>query len=223
MKRTIFQTLVIVGFILIFQTPLLSSADETIPPSVLDAAQEGIKIFFKDTKVTDLYRFGFSSREEADAATLGKGFQVFTVLPGPLLKEGTSKDLNSLAVSTTLWEFIVVSGGKAKVLLYVDLMSGKWTPVGIGAAGLAKEINKALETWPVSAGYQHKLIRVYQATSDFLRVSSGEKISGILPFTSARIAMDLKERGFDPLDLYQSGDVAARIQSTVRKNLQMGN
>ena len=220
MKRTIFQTLIVIGVMFIFQMPLFSSADETIPSSVLNAAQEGVKIFFKDTKVTDLYRFGFSSREEADAATLGKGFQVFTVPPDSLLKEGISKDFNSLAVSTTLWEFIVVSGGKAKVLLSVDLMSGKWTPVGIGAAGLAKEISKALETWPVSAGYQHKLIRVYQATSDFLRVSSGEKVSGILPFTSARMAMDLRERGFDPLDLYNSKDVLSRIRPVVRKNIQ---
>jgi len=100
-------------------------------------------------------------------------------------------------------------------------MNGEWTPVGIGGVGLAKEISKALETWPASAGYQCKFIRVYQAVSDFLGVSLEENTVGILPFTSARISMGLEERGFDPLELYDAGDVAARIRPIVKRN--MGN
>jgi hypothetical protein len=221
MKRTFFKSLIVVGFILTFQMPFFSSADETTPSKdILDAAQLGIEIFFKDPRVKDLPEFGFSSREEADNATLGKGFRVFRVPPDSLLKEGASEDFYSLAVPTNLWEFIVVSGGKAKVLLTVDLMNGKWTPVGIGAAGLAKEMNRALEAWPVSDGYQYKLIRVYQAGSNFFGLSLGEKDIGIIPFTSARMAMDLRERGFDPLDLYNSKDVLSRIRPVVRKNIQ---
>jgi hypothetical protein len=220
MEKTFFLRWMIIGFILIFQMPFLSSADESIPSEILDSAKQGIRIFIKDPRVTDLQRFGFSSQKEIDGTTLGMGFQVFKVPPESILKEGISQDFYSMVVPTNLWEFIILSGGEAKVLITVDLMNGKWTPVSMRAAGLSKEMNKAIETWPASTGYRYKFIRVYQAKSDFLGLSLGEKIIGIIPFTSARMAMGLKEREFDPLDLYNSEDVINKIRPEVRKNIE---
>jgi hypothetical protein len=221
MKRKFLQRLIVIGFILIFQMPFLSSADETISLDILNAAQEGIKIFLQDTQSSE--QFGFSARDEVDSATLGKGFEVFTVPPDSLLKGEASKDLSSLAISTNLWQFVIVAGGKAKVLLTVGFMDRGWAPVSMGSAGLAKELGKVLETWPESAGYQYKLIRIYQAKSDFLEISLGGKAIGVIPLISARVSMGIGKQGFDPQDLYNSEGVTMRMRAVVRKNLEMGN
>jgi hypothetical protein len=223
MNRTFLKILTVIGFILIFQIPFLSPADDAIPPEVLSAAQEGIEIFLKDAQTPSLYEFGFSGKEEANNATVGKGFEVFTVTPDSLLSAGASQDLASLAISTNQWEFVIEAGGKAKVLLTVAIMNGRWTPVAIGSSGLAKEVGKALATYPAAAGFNYQWIRIYQATSDLLEISSGRRVLGILPFSSGRRSMDVGGQGFSPQDLYSSEDVISRLQPVVRKNLETNN
>jgi len=220
MKRIWYYGLIVVGFLMTFQISFFSFADETIPTAVTDAAQQGIKIFFKSPRATDFEQFGFSSREEANSATLGKGFRVYTVPPESILKEGVSQDLDVMAVPSNLWRFIILADGKAKVLLDVDLMIGRWTPVSIGGVGLAKELEKVLEAWPVSAGYQHKFLRIYQAKSDLMGIFYGGKNIGFLPFSSGRMGMGLKGLSFDPLDLYNSEDVLSKIRPLVKQNIQ---
>jgi hypothetical protein len=223
MERTFIQRLIVIGFIFIFPVAFLSSADEMIPPDILNAAQEGINIFLKDRRVTDLEPFGFSSRKDVDDAVLGDWFQVFTVHPDNLLRDDASRDLHSMAVPTNLWKFLIMTGGKATILLTVNLVNDKWTPSSIGAAGLAKELSEILKKWPGSAGYKYRFITIFQAKSHLVEVSLGEKIIGIIPLISARMAMGLDKRDFDPMDLYNSEDVITRIRPVVRKNIEMGN
>lgn len=103
MSRKYFKSLIVIGFILVFQIPFFSSADEAIPPDILNAAREGIDIFLKDAQIRTLYELGFSGKEEADNAAVGNGFEVFTVTPDSLLNAGASRICRP-------WPFLLISG-----------------------------------------------------------------------------------------------------------------
>jgi len=75
MKRTFFKRLMVVGFILIFQAPFLSSADDTISPNIVKAAQEGIKTFITGSKITDLYHLDSQVKRKSMQQPLEKGFR----------------------------------------------------------------------------------------------------------------------------------------------------
>ncbi len=220
MKKIIVHVLVVISFIFILQVPFLFPSDELPSPEIVNAAREGIKTFIKDTRIENLHRFGFLNQKEVDEATLGEGFQIFTISPDTLLKDETSQDLHLMAVPTTLWQFLIVTDGKAVSLLTVDYINNKWTAVSIGASRLAKQLSKFIETWPLSKGYHYRLIRVYQATADLIELSQEEKVIGIVPLRSGRIAMGLERKDFDPRDLYYSSNVLTKIRPVVRNNIQ---
>jgi hypothetical protein len=211
--------LVVICFITAFQMPYSSSASE-VAEEVLAAVQEGIQIFVKGLPKQKLPRFGFLNQKDVDDATVGQGFQVFAVSPDNLLSTNeTSDNLSSFSVPSNTWQFLITVKGKAVVLLTVDLLDKKWTPVSIGGSELAGQLSKLIETWPASSGYRYRLIRVYQAKSEFIELSTSEKIIGIVPLGSARIALGLMKKNFDPADIQDSADMARKIKAVVRKNL----
>jgi hypothetical protein len=220
MRFTFFKALFIVPLFLLIQPPLLFSSDEAPPAAVANAAEKGVRIFVKDPQAQNLHLFGLSDKEQIDKAVLGQGLQVFSIPPDRLFNQGSSQDMDVLAVSTNTWQFLIVTGGKAASLLTVDFFNDQWTPVSIGSSGLATEVAALLKTWPSSAGYRCKLIKVYQAKSDFMEIFQGEKSLGVVPFTSGRIAMGLEERDFNPSDLRDPQEILSKLRPVVKTNVQ---
>jgi hypothetical protein len=220
------QLIILISFLILVTCFItIASAQNLSEPSldIVNAAQEGIKILVHDKEMHFLDRFGFLNQKEVDEATLGDGFQVYTVSPNTILNEETSHDLNSMVVPTNMWQFLIMTQNKAASLLTVDRVNDKWTAVSIGASGLATQLSQVIEARPVSKGYQHRLIRVYQATSDFIEISREGQVIGFVPFVSLRIALGGEQRDFNPLILIQSSDLLAKLRPLVRKNIEDHN
>lgn len=193
-----------------------------VPPDIRMAAGEGINIFLKDPRLKNLHQLGIESQSDIDYAALGHAFQIFVVPTEILLNESSPQDVQSLAIPTNVWQFLILHGNKANVLLTVDIVDGKWTPVAIGSSGLAKELNKILEAWPASSGYQYRLFRVYQAKAVFVEISQGDKVIGIVPLTSMNVAIGAPEKEFDPTDLRDAKEMLINLRPTVWRNTQSG-
>jgi len=207
--------------ILIFVALQISvSVAADIPADIKKAADEGINIFLKDPRMTGLQNLGFRSSSEKESAYAGEGFQIFTIPPDRLLNSSFSQDLSNLVVPTNQWQFLVNSNEGAKALLTVDIIDEKWTPVSIGAAGLAKELNMLLKKWPPSQGYQYRLIRVYQAKSDFIELSQAGQVKGIVPLSSLNAVLGGKKKAFDPTDILGSQQVLDTLRPVVQRNIQ---
>ena len=99
-------------------------------------------------------------------------------------------------------------------------MDGIWQAVSIGSSGLAEQLKDVLQAWPRTERYNYRLIRVYQATTDLMELSLGKKQLGFVPFSSARISLDLKDRGFDPLERFSGEELLESLRPTVRNALE---
>jgi hypothetical protein len=210
-------------FMIVFalSIPCLAAEDASFG-DIKNAAKEGIATFFKDSRSINLHRLGFESQTDIDNAELGDGFQIFTILPARLLNESASQELQHLVTPTKQWQFLILAGGKANALLTVDLVGGKWTPVSMGSSGLARELSAFLAAWPAASGYQYRLIRVYQAKSDFIELSRGGRILGIIALTAALTASKGGAmEAFDPRDLRDPKEVLSDLRPVVRQNMQL--
>lgn len=218
------KTEVLRKLIVLFVVVMLPSvvAAGGIPSTeVVIAAREGLTTFLHEINTQNLDRFGFYSQGDITGAELGMAFQVFTIPPDKILNYDPSiSDLSSMIVPTNLWQFLIISYGNPKSLLTVDFFNDQWTPVSIGASGLAMQLSKIIEAWPASAGYQYRLIKVYQAKSDLLEISLGDQVIGIVPLLSARMALGFEKRDFDPLDLGNSRNILINLMPAVEKNIQ---
>jgi hypothetical protein len=222
MRAVYILGLTVVSLILMLQIPVFSAAEVT-PNEIIMVAQGGMKSFIQTISKENVGDFGFASYEEANSATLGEGFQIFTVSPDNLLNNiQGSQDLNSMAVPTTLWRFLIKTLDKAAAIITVDLVNNQWTPVSIGASGMAAQLNSFLGAWPASQGYQYRWIRVYQATADFIELFQKDQTIGFVPLNSGRIALGLNPE-FDPQDIRSSKDILPLIEPLVRKNMQTVN
>ena len=220
------KTAVLKKSIAIFLVVILPSvvAARGIPATeVVIAATEGLTTFLHQINAQNLDRFGFYSQADISGAQLGPAFQIFTIPPDKILSYDPSiSDLSSMIVPTNQWQFLIISQGNPKSLLTVDFFKDEWTAVSIGASGLAMQLSKITEAWPASAGYRYRLIRVYQAKSDFLEMSLGEKVIGIVPLLSARMALGSEKEDFDPLGLEDSRNILINLRPIVEKNIQEG-
>lgn len=212
----------LVAFLIAFIIGTVQGMTTEYKPSqnIVQAAEAGLTVFVKDPQMKNLDRLGFGGRAVIDDVTLGRGFLIHTIPPQTILDEINGLDLYAGAVPTTQWQFLIEAEGKAISLLTVDRMGDQWQAVSIGSAGLAEQLEKIMESWPSSEGYEYRLIRIYQATSDFLAISKNSEPLGIIPMTSARIAMGLKGGGLDPTDLRSSEEILNNIRNTVRINMK---
>ncbi len=220
MTRPIMSKSVLLVFVFILLMPCIT-VGESPPYDIKNTAKEGVTVFLNDSRSSHLHRLGFESQADVDNAELGDGFHVFTIQPNKLLNETAVQDLDDLVAPTTQWQFLIRVRGKAKALLTVDLVNGKWVPVSIGSAGLAKQLSDVLEAWPTTSAYQYKLIRVYEAQADFIELSQEGKKIGILPLTSLLTAIKAGEKNtFDPRDLRHSTEVLTDLRPVVRENIR---
>jgi hypothetical protein len=209
----------LIGVFLMLQFPSLISAEQLAPTEVITAAREGLRTFLNEIEPQHLYELGFINQGDIEAAELGEGFQVFTIPPESVTNYARGQELQALIEPTTIWEFLIESNGEARAVLTVDFFKGKWTAVGIGASGLATQLKKVLETWPAYTGYNIKLIRIYQASSDFVQISEGEIGRGIVPLNSGRVALGLDRHRFNAAERYDEGEIIEGIKPKVKDNM----
>jgi hypothetical protein len=208
-------------FFLVVVLPSALAANEIPSTEVVMAAREGLTTFLHEIKAQNLDRFGFYSQADTSSAQLGAAFQVFTIPPDKILNyDPSSSDLSSMIVPTNLWQFLIVSQGNPRSLLTVDFFNDQWTAVSIGASGLAMQLKKITEAWPASAGYRCKLIKVYQAKSDLLEISLGDKVIGIVPLLSARMALGFEKEDLAPLGVQDSRNILINLKPIVEKSIQ---
>jgi hypothetical protein len=218
-KTELLRKLIVLS--LVVMLPSVVPAEGIPSTEIVIAAREGLKTFLNEVNAQNLDRFGFYSQGDITGAELGAAFQVFTIPPDKILSYDPSiSDLTSMIVPTNLWQFLIISQGNPKSLLTVDFLNDQWTAVSIGASGLAMQLSKITEAWPASAGYRWRLIKVYQAKSDLLEISLGDKVIGIVPLLSARMALGFEKEDFDPLGLEDSRNILIYLKPTVENNLQ---
>lgn len=205
--------------ILLFQTSLLFAENEKPSSEIIAAAKQGINTFVKDPNMTNLQDYGFATKKDIDSAVLGKGYHVYTVNPDTLLNNDT-QDLGSMAVPTDMWEFLIMSQGKAVSVLTIAKMNDRWTAVSIGKTGMAEQMGNFIKKWPESKETSHRLIRIYQAASDLMELSQTGKKKGFVPFMSSRAAMGLTKTEFDPSDVHDSKDITTQLGPAVRRNIE---
>lgn len=218
--KKLFCTIISVIFIFALHISLCFAGE--VPLDIRNAADEGIRIFLKDPRITGLQRLGFDSQSDIDDAELGEGFQIFTIHTDKLIDESDLQDISSLATPTNEWQFLVVTGDNADALLTVDLIDDKWIPVSIGFSGLAKELHRILDVWPASSGYRGRLLRIYHTKSEFIEISQGENVVGIISLTSANVAMGGQINEFNPLDLHDAKEMVKGLRSSVRRAINNG-
>lgn len=218
--KKLFWTMISIIFVFGLHISLCSAGG--VPPEIINAGREGISIFVKDPRMGGLHRLGFESQSDISDAALGDGFQVFTIPTDKLLSNDEPQEYQSLVVPTNQWEFLVVAGKNTNALLTIDLIDGKWAPVGIGASGLAKKLSKLLEAWPVSSGYQYKLISFYQVNAKFVEISQGDTVLGIVPLVSSIATIGEPKKEFDPIDIRDFSEVLKNLRSATLRTTQSG-
>jgi len=200
--------------------PASSISREAAPQEVIRAAIDGLGPFLEAIPSQDLEHYGFASSEDLTQATLGKPFKVYTITPDKILTSGQEMKLSSLISPTGLWFFPVVCRGKVRTILTVDFVNGQWKAVAIGSSRLAKQLETVENKWLESDGYDHQLIRIYQAQSDFVAVSK-ERTLKIVPLESAAVALKLKKVIEGTYGLYSPSEIIPKLAPVVRENLQL--
>ena len=217
---TFFCKMILVIFVFALHISLCSAGE--MPSDIRNAAEDGIRIFLQDPRMTGLQRLGFESQSDIDNVAIGIWFQTFIVHSDKLLNGSDSQDFQPLATPTDQWEILVVAGKKANALLTVDFVDGKWMPVGIGAPGLAKKLGNILEAWPASSGYQYRLICLYQISEKFIELSQGGKMIGLIPLVSSNATMGEPQKEFDPANIRDAKEVLINLWSSVLRDIQRG-
>ena len=197
MKRLVKRLMRISLFVVLTVSFCFGLYAEKVPPEVFQAAREGLSI-------TPL---GLSTKADLDNPTVNHGFQVYTASPVNLLK---SSKLSSILTPTGLWRFVVVKESQPVSLITVAQIEGQWKAVSIGGAQLAMEVKKVMERWPASQGYNHRFIRIYQARTDFIEISSNGRAVGFVPLTASRMAFGMSGE-FDPAALLHGPEIMPRL------------
>jgi hypothetical protein len=143
-------------------------------------------------------------------ATVGHGFEVYTVDPKELLARG---DLAAMARPTGEWRFIISLHGKPIGLATVQQVNGRYETVAYGASVLAKDVDAAVAAHGNSARSNLRFIRIYQARSDLLEVDR----SRFAPLHSARESLLLKKTGNQ---LVEGPDLLEPLRAAVKANLE---
>ena len=203
--------------------PNTATSGEDPPAEVVEAAVNGLDKFLDAIPSKDLRFYGFSAQQEIDQAKLGEPIRVYTITPDKVIDYEQGAVFISIISSTNLWLVPILSQGETKTLLTVDRMNGKWKAVAIGSAGLAKQLDEVEISWPSSDGYEHMLVRIFQAKSDFVVLTKGATVK-IKPLKSAILSLQLQKivKG-KRIDLYNPSEVMTKLIPVVHESIQFDN
>lgn len=203
------------------EAPAVDSAmvEDKIPEPVSEAANSGLVPFLTCIPEQDLRHYGFSSKKEFADCSLEVPFKVYTITPDKILGFDGNTSLSSLISSTELWFFPITCGNQYRVLLTVDNVDDKWEAVAIGSSGLAGDLANIIATWPSSEGYNYKLVRVYQARSDFVAVFRDDETS-LVPLTSASMMLGVTRESDGKPKPHDYKDIMQRLMPIVSQSLE---
>ena len=186
-----------------------------VPAAVQQAAEEGLPTMLQAIPDEAAKQLNFSSSEELSLASLGTPFQVFTIHPDEILNYSAGTSIEAIISETDQWLFPVTVNGEVRTLLTVAQVGGQWQAGSIGSAGLAQEWTDAVAKYDASTGYTQKLVRIYQATADFVLLG-GVGGDNLLPLKAGRVALGVKENA-EPSD---PAEIIFGLQESVRKNIE---
>lgn len=152
---------------------------------VLAAALRDLPGLLDAVPADDAAAYGFSGPPRADAITPGPALPVLTTTAGGAL------------APLPVWRVPLLEGDRWAALLTVAYHRGRWRGVDLGAAGLARELQKRTADAPrCSPGAKLALLRLYRQRSDLLLCApANAELAGdetvALPLTSAVVGLDL--------------------------------
>lgn len=156
-----------------------------------------------------------SSAAELSQAHIGPGFAVYTVDPADIVAHD---DLSGAAKPTGAWRFVIRVGNRPVGLSTVEQVNGQWQVVSYGGAQLAQDVDLQLRRHGNADRSNLRFIRVYQARSDFLEVSSPlDGRTRLAPLHSARASLNLQAASAS--GLMEQTEVMPSLRAAVQANL----
>ncbi len=195
-------------------------AVETPPAEITQAAEAGLKVFLPKAgeSLTDC-PFKVTTLEEANQATVDFGFRLYTVNPKVLANPG-GKRLSSMVEPTSTWRFVVVSNGNPIGLLTVSQVNGQWQAVAAGAAELADEVYQVRKAWPKKDGFNFRFVRIFQAVSDFMEISTSKASLGFVPMKAARVSLQEGSMDLRPDALMYESELLEPLSNMVKNSMK---
>ena len=127
---------------------------------------------------------------ELKNAKVGYGFAVHTIDPADLLAGRST--MRAMAKPMSQWRFVISANGRAIGLATVEKINGRYETVSYGGAVLAKDLDAAARQHGNADKSNLRLLRIYQARSDFLAVDSEDGRGRYAPLHSARESLMLQ-------------------------------
>ncbi|MQA23812.1 hypothetical protein GEV01_30270 [Rugamonas sp. FT103W] len=151
-------------------------------------------------------------------ARIAYGFPVYTVDPTDLL--AGRRELKAMAKPTGIWRFVVTLNEQPIGLATVEQVNGKWETVAYGATVLAKDLDAAMTAYGNADRSNVRVLRIYQAQSDFLEVSSAQNgAARFAPLHSARQSLLLQRKAAGD-GLLDASELLEPLRAAVKKNLE---
>jgi hypothetical protein len=130
-----------------------------------------------------------NSMQELKDAKVSYGFAVHTVDPAELLAGRTT--MRAMAKQMNQWRFVISVNDRAIGLATVEKIKGRYETVAYSGAVLAKDIDIAAKQFGNRDKSNLRLLRIYQARSDFLLVESDDGRGRFAPLHSARESLSM--------------------------------
>lgn len=180
---------------------------------VTDAADKGYQAYLEKIPDGQESNYGFNSRDEFARVMTGKPYQIII-----LKKEFyTDMDLTGEDCLQPLdeWRVPLMVDGENRAFLTVARVNGQLKTVGLGAAGLARELGEFEKEHP--SGQSHgKILRVYKMTSDFLLLpdEANPASSTLFPLQSAKNSLNEKGESARPIKLNEGLQIIRKNTKT---------
>jgi hypothetical protein len=192
------------------------------------AAISGLKFWLDAIPKSELEKYGFSKKSELAQVTLGPPFQLYTIHPKKILRYKGEEIADIISAAGERWFFPVLVNGGFRTMLIVARKGSAYKAVGIGYVGLSRQLGTIRAQWPASKGYNIKLVRVYEAFSDFALVEKGGEKPGLVPLESASRALGLKSPKTRIIRISRQqintpmavGSVMSKLKAVVEKTLK---
>lgn len=150
-------------------------------------------------------------------ARIAYGFPVYTIDPAELL--AGRREMKAMARPTGIWRFVITLNEQPIGLATVEQVDGKWETVAYGATVMAKDLDAAMGAHANADRSNVRVLRIYQAQSDLLEVSSAQ--SGAVrfaPLHSARQSLLLQRKGAGD-GLLDASELLEPLRAAVKRNL----
>lgn len=155
---------------------------------------------------------------ELKNATVSYGFAVHTIDPPELLAGRGS--MQAMARHANQWRFVITLNQRPIGLATVEKNNGRYETVAYGGAVLAKDLDAVAARHGNADKSNLRFLRIYQARSDLLEVTSQDGRARFAPLHSARESLLLAQRSTDGTDgLLDESEFTQPLRSAVKQNM----